>query len=101
MDDSDDVARYNPDKMAAVIQGITGQAPSAATAPQTPVSCLARITAATLNVRADHSAASKAVATVRKGEVYTIVDQYNNSGTLWGKLKSGAGWIALAYAERI
>lgn len=102
VDDADDVRLYAPDKMAAaIVQGITGQAHSATTAPQTATGYLVRITAASLNVRADHSASSKVVTTVRKGEVYTIVDQYNNSGTLWGKLKSGSGWIALAYTERV
>ena len=35
--------------------------------------------------------------TVRRGEVYTIVDSSNG----WGKLKSGAGWISLEYTTRI
>lgn len=64
-------------------------------------SYLARVTAASLNVREDHSAASRVVTAVKKGEVYTIVDRYDNSGTLWGKLKSGAGWIALRYTQRV
>lgn len=102
VDDADDVRLYAPDQMAAaIVQGITGQAVSGNSAPQTGTGYLVRITAATLNVRADHSAASQIVTTVHKGEAYTIVDQYNNSGTLWGKLKSGAGWIALAYTERV
>lgn len=114
VDDADDVKLYNADQMAAaIVQGITGQSVSAATAAQTAAGastsaqtanstgCLVRITAAALNVRADHSASSKVVTTVRKGEVYTIVEEYNNAGTLWGKLKSGAGWIALGYTERV
>ena len=105
VDDADDVRLYDPDKMAAaIVHGIAGQASSATTAAQTATSAagyLVRITAAALNVRADHSAASKVTATVRRGEAYTIVDQYNNSDTFWGKLKSGAGWIALAYTERV
>ena len=105
VDDADDVRLYGPDQMAAaIVQGITGQAVSGNSAPQTATSAagyLVRITAATLNVRAGHSAASKVVTTVRKGEVYTITQEYNNSGTFWGKLKSGAGWIALAYTERV
>lgn len=105
VDDADDARLYDADKMAAaIVQGITGQAVSAATTPQTATSTAGyrvRVTASTLNVRADHSAASKVVTTVRKGEVYTIVDQYNNGGTIWGKLKSGAGWIALRYTERV
>ena len=107
VDDADDAKLYDAGEMAAaIVQGITGQAVSATTAPQTAASpassgYLVRVTAATLNVRADHSAASKVKTTVRKGEVYTIVAEFNNAGTVWGKLKSGAGWIALKYTEKV
>lgn len=33
--------------------------------------------------------------------VYTIVETKQNDGYTWGKLKSGAGWIALDYVEKI
>lgn len=62
---------------------------------------LERITAASLNVRSQPSAASKAVTTVKKGEAFTIVEEAYNGPTLWGRLKSGAGWIALRYTERV
>ena len=62
---------------------------------------MVRVTAKVLNVRADHSASSAIVTTVKRGEAYTIVAEYNNGGTMWGKLKSGAGWIALAYTQRV
>ena len=32
--------------------------------------------------------------------VYTIVDTKKADGYTWGKLKSGAGWIALEYAQK-
>ena len=35
--------------------------------------------------------------TVKKGEVYTIVETKGN----WGKLKSGAGWVYLDYCTKI
>lgn len=39
---------------------------------------------------------------VKKGEVYTIVnEQKDSSNNLWGKLKSGAGWICLKYTIKI
>ena len=38
---------------------------------------------------------------VRKGQVYTIVDEKYNGKTKWGKLKSGAGWISLSYTKKI
>lgn len=62
---------------------------------------LVRITATTLNVRAGAGINYNVTATVKKDEVFTIVDTYNNNGTIWGKLKSGAGWISLAYTEKV
>lgn len=58
-------------------------------------SYLVKVTANTLNVRAGAGTKYKVVTTVKKGEVYTIVDQKSN----WGKLKSGSGWICLDYTE--
>ena len=54
-----------------------------------------RITASVLNVRAGAGTNYKVNTTVKKDEVYTIVAE---SGS-WGKLKSGAGWISLAYTK--
>ena len=58
---------------------------------------LVRITASALNVRKGAGVGYKVTAVVKKGEAFTIVDEYNG----WGKLKSGAGWICLAYTERV
>ena len=56
-----------------------------------------RITANILNIRSGpDSKKYSIIGSVRKGEVYTIVDQQNN----FGKLKSGAGWICLDYTEK-
>lgn len=39
---------------------------------------------------------------VPKGGAYTIVEEKSGAGAAkWGKLKSGAGWIALDYTEKI
>lgn len=56
-----------------------------------------RITADLLNYRQGPSTSYKINGTVKKGEVYTIVE---TSGS-WGRLKSGAGWINLKYTTRI
>lgn len=56
-----------------------------------------RVTATTLNVRSGASTSYNVVTTVKKGEVYTIVEEKNG----WGKLKSGVGWISLNYTERV
>lgn len=54
------------------------------------------ITANVLNVRSGAGTNFGINTTVKKGEVYTIVEEVNG----WGKLKSGAGWISLAYTSR-
>lgn len=59
-----------------------------------------KITADVLNVRAGAGTSYKVNTTVKKGQVYTIVGEKKNGSTTWGKLKSGAGWISLAYAKR-
>lgn len=61
---------------------------------------LVRINTDELNVRAEASASSKINTVVRRGEVFTIVGEAYNGPTLWGRLKSGAGWISLSYTEK-
>mgnify|MGYP002519434961 CR=1 FL=1 len=102
-DSAADAQRFDADKMAAaIVRGITGQTVSqTSAAPAQQSGYRVCVTASTLNVRRDHSASSTVTTQVHKGEVYTIVDEYNNGGTMWGKLKSGAGWIALKYTQRV
>lgn len=38
---------------------------------------------------------------IHKNEVYTIVQTVRNGNYTWGKLKSGAGWIALEYTTKL
>lgn len=56
-----------------------------------------RVTASTLNVRMGASKSYKIVSTVKKNSVYTIVEEDNG----WGKLKSGLGWICLAFTTKV
>lgn len=56
-----------------------------------------RITANTLNVRIGAGTSYKVTTTVKKGGIYTIVEEKDG----WGKLKSGAGWISLKYTEKV
>lgn len=58
---------------------------------------LVRVTASVLNVRKGVGTKYAVATTIKKGEVYTIVEEKNG----WGKLKSGAGWISLAYTEKV
>lgn len=55
-----------------------------------------KITASSLNVRKGPGTNYKINTTVRKNQVYTIVDEKNG----WGELKSGAGWISLKYTAK-
>ena len=73
-----------------------GNAAPSATHANTSSSYKVKITANVLNVRAGAGTSFKKVTTVKRGEVYTIVDTTSN----WGKLKSGAGWICLDYTAR-
>ena len=56
-----------------------------------------RVNATELNYRAGAGIQYKINGTVKRGEVYTIVET-NGS---WGKLKSGAGWMNLKYCDII
>ena len=60
-------------------------------------SYMVKITTDTLNVRKGVGVTHPIVTTVRKGEIYTIIDDSNG----WGKLKSGSGWINLKYTQKI
>lgn len=65
------------------------------------MSHLVKITASTLNVRAGVGTNHPITTTVKKGEIYTIVDESVKGSTKWGKLKSGAGWISLKYTQKV
>jgi uncharacterized protein YgiM (DUF1202 family) len=58
---------------------------------------LVKIEANALNVRNGAGSSYRVNTTVKKGQIYTIVDE--KSG--WGKLKSGAGWIDLSYTKKM
>ena len=58
---------------------------------------LVRVTAKVLNIRKKAGTHNPIVGEIRNGEVYTIVATERVNSILWGKLKSGAGWICLTY----
>jgi N-acetylmuramoyl-L-alanine amidase CwlA len=101
------------DTFRADVKAKLGNATStvAATTPQTAVSqtpttatftpYTVRITAATLNYRSGGGTNYPVKGSVKKGEVYTIIEETNGVGaTKWGKLKSGAGWLSLDYTVK-
>lgn len=107
VDDADDAKLFNAEAMAnAIVKGITGQSVSQPTKTKptptkTPASTgkefKVKITADSLNVRSGAGTSYKVTTTVKKNQVFTIVEEKNG----WGKLKSGAGWISLKYVKKL
>lgn len=66
-------------------------------------SYLVRITPSDgVNIRKGPGTNNSIVGAIQQGGAYTIVDESTGTGAKkWGKLKSGAGWIALDYTEKI
>lgn len=63
---------------------------------------LVKVTASALNIRQSAGVDSLVVGTITDRGVYTIVEEKAGKGAkMWGKLKSGAGWIALDYTNKI
>lgn len=83
-------------KAAAAPSSNATQTQAPAQAPATFTPYLVRIIASILNVRRGPGTTYAITTQIRRGEVYTIVGEENG----WGKLKSGAGWIYLGYAEK-
>lgn len=81
--------------------GAAGTAPVQPSAPVSSVPYKVRITATDLNIRKGPGT-NNAKAGVIKPGVYTIVSEAAGQGaTLWGKLKSGIGWVSLDYCKKI
>lgn len=97
-------AEYLMSKMSYIAEQVNKKANVASTVTE-PVynidTFLVRITTSVLNVRREAGTSYKITTTVKKGEVYTIVDTTKVKGVTWGKLKSGVGWICLKYTEPI
>lgn len=64
---------------------------------------VAKVTTNVLNIRQSPTTQAKIVGTLRKDSAYTIVEEQDGQGSVkgWGKLKSGAGWIALDFVQFI
>ena len=63
---------------------------------------LIKVTANCAYIYKDAGIDTEKVGAITDNGVYTIVkEQYENGGTKWGRLKSGAGWILLDCAEKI
>lgn len=96
VDSQEDANKLNYVAVAkALFKGITGEEYIDSSA-NISTSYRVKITADVLNVRKEPTTSSAIVTTVKRNEVYTIVGEQNG----WGKLKSGAGWISLAYTTK-
>jgi N-acetylmuramoyl-L-alanine amidase len=60
-----------------------------------------RVKSSALNIRDKAGYIGKVTGIIRDKGIYTIVAEQNVNGIIWGKLKSGAGWISLKYTERV
>ena len=78
------------------LEGATTSSTTSTTTNKT-TSYKVKITADVLNVRSGPATSYKINTSVKKNEVYTIVEEKNN----WGRLKSGAGWISLSYTKKV
>lgn len=88
VDDPDDYALYDADKMAAaIVEGITGQKVFSEYTVKVPAYTL---------VYCDSSFDSEVALVIKSAGVYTIVEEQDG----FGKLKSGAGWLSLKNVER-
>ena len=69
---------------------------SSSTNTSSSTSYLVEINTSVLNVRKGAGTSYPVTTQVKKGQVYTIVEEKNG----WGRLKSGAGWISLKYTKK-
>lgn len=87
---------YTMDTFRAAVKAKLG----GATATPTPAPAFTpyqvKVTATALNIRSGPGTTYKITGCIKDQGVYTIVEE---SGA-WGKLKSGAGWISLAYTKK-
>lgn len=65
-------------------------------------SYLVRVTDPALNIRKGPGTDTAVVGVIRDKGVYTIVQESSGQGaSKWGRLRSGAGWISLDFAEKV
>ena len=82
--------------------GATGAAPVQPSAPVSSVPYKVRITATDLRIRKGPGTNTAIVQNAITPGVYTIVSEASGQGaTLWGKLKSGLGWVSLDFCKKI
>lgn len=95
------VQRYYKEMSGVVISNKenTTQKP-AISKTETVGSFKVRVSVTDLNIRKEPSLKAKTNGKIKPG-VYTITETKTADNYEWGKLKSGAGWIALKYVKRL
>ena len=67
--------------------------------PASPAGQIVRVRTPYLRIRAGAGTDTEDLGYIPPG-LYTIVETSKRGGYTWGRLKSGAGWIALEYTEK-
>ncbi|MCM1172088.1 MAG: N-acetylmuramoyl-L-alanine amidase [Clostridium sp.] len=62
---------------------------------------LVKVTTDALHIRKEPSLAAAIMGMIKDRGVYTIMEQKAADGYTWGRLKSGAGWIALEHTKKL
>ena len=88
--------------IAAKVNAKLGVTPPAETKPVSTVPYKVRITATDLRIRKGPGTNTDIVQKAITPGVYTIVSEATGQGAiLWGKLKSGIGWVSLDYCKKL
>lgn len=88
-----------PELVEIVNKKLDGE--SAPVVPPLDNSYLVKVTADVLNIRKGPGTNYTIAGQIKDKGTYTIVKESTGTGaTLWGKLKSGAGWISLDYTSK-
>lgn len=96
-----DIAQKVNEKLGAADAQQSGGNDSNAESGAAKLPYTVRVSVTTLRIRAGAGTNYPSRGYIRPG-VYTIVDEADGQGAKhWGKLKSGAGWIALDYVQKI
>ena len=96
------VEKWNLTQFDGKAETSTQPTPTPKPTPSENVPYLVKITADVLNIRSGPGIANSRVGSISDHGVYTIVAESSGKGaTLWGKLKSGAGWISLDYTKKL
>lgn len=95
-------------KRAGYGQGYYDKYAGKAAAPVTPpkpavfAPYTIKVTGNPLNIRKGPGTNYAACGSINDNGVYTIVEEASGTGAkMWGKLKSGAGWISLDYTKKV